>query len=334
MAKASPQKFLDDLWAARNSYALLAAVELNVFTALSGGRRTAADIAGKVNASETGIARLLDALTAMGHIEKKGNKYKLTPSSELFLVRGRETYMGDIANESRMTLPGWAQLTEVIRTGHPAASADSEAEGRTFFPDLVRSIFPLSYGAATSVVKSLPGRKTKKWNRILDVAAGAAPWSLPFAQALPQVRITAMDFPEVTAVTREYAQRFGVADRFDYLEGSVWETEFGDRQYDLVILGHIIHAFGETAGRKLIQKSYRALKPGGTVLIAEMIPNDQRSGPPMPVLFGLNMLLHTSEGDVYTMGQYRRWLRDAGFSGIKTVAVPSPSPVILATRKL
>lgn len=141
-----------------------------------------------------------------------------------------------------------------------------------------------------------------------------------------------MDYPEVTAVTREYAERFGVGNRYEYLDGNLQDTDFGDKQYDLVILGHIIHALGESWGKKLIKKAYRALKPGGMLLIAEMIPNDQRSGPPIPVLFGLNMLLHTAEGNVFTMAEYRQWLRDAGFSTIKTVNAPSPSPLILATR--
>jgi ubiquinone/menaquinone biosynthesis C-methylase UbiE len=328
----TPEKFLEDLWAARNTYALLAAIELDVFTGIAKGKQTASEIAQALKASKGGVERLLDSLTALDYLTKKGGRYRLTPASDAFLVRGRQTYIGDLAEESRMTLPGWAKLAEVIRSGHPVMSVDSEAEGRQLFPDLVRSIFPMSYGAASALVKALPARKKKGWSHILDVAAGAAPWSLPFAQALPNVRVSALDYPEVTAVAREYAQRFGVADRYDYVDGTLQDTDFGEKQYDLVILGHIIHALGDSWGKKLIQKSYRALKPGGMLLIAEMVPNDQRSGPPIPVLFGLNMLLHTSDGNVYTMAEYRQWLREAGFSSIKTVDAPSPSPLVVATR--
>lgn len=171
----TPQKFIEDLWAARNAYTLLAAIELDVFTAIANGKLTAADVARALKTSKTGMERLLDALTALGYLDKKGIQYRLTPASAAFLVRGRETYIGDLAQESRMTLPGWARLADVVRSGHPVTAADSETEGRKFFPDLVRAIFPLSYGAARSLVESLPARKTKQWNRILDVAAGAAP---------------------------------------------------------------------------------------------------------------------------------------------------------------
>ena len=68
------------------------------------------------------------------------------------------------------------------------------------------------------------------------------------------------------------------------------------------------------------------------LLIAEMVPNDRRTGPEVPLVFGLNMLIHTQEGGVYTMKQYREWLKEAGFQKVWTVDAPAPSPVILATK--
>jgi 3-hydroxy-5-methyl-1-naphthoate 3-O-methyltransferase len=121
----------------------------------------------------------------------------------------------------------------------------------------------MSYGAARGLVAALPAAKLKKVSRILDVAAGSGAWSLPFAQALPEARVTAMDYPEVTAVTRDYAREFGVADRYDYLEGDLRQVDFGSKQYDLVILGHIIHTEGEKWGKVLLSKCCKALKPGG-----------------------------------------------------------------------
>jgi ubiquinone/menaquinone biosynthesis C-methylase UbiE len=237
-----------------------------------------------------------------------------------------------MADESQITLPGWMQLAEVIRSGKPVAGVDTAA-GREFFPRLVKAIFPMTYNAARGLIDAFPKGRLKNVERVLDVAAGSGAWSLPFAQALPNARITAVDYPEVTAVTRQYAAQFGVGARYDYLEGDLRQIDFGEREYDIVILGHIIHTEGEKFGQALIKKSYRALKKGGTLVIAEMIPNDTRTGPVFPLLFGLNMILHTENGDVFTMAQYRKWLKQAGFTGVKTVQEgKGPSPVILATR--
>jgi hypothetical protein len=71
-----------------------------------------------------------------------------------------------------------------------------------------------------------------------------------------------VDYPEVTAVARQFAQQFGVGDRYDYLEGALRQIDFGQKEYDVVILGHIIHTEGEKWGKTLTSKSYRALKPG------------------------------------------------------------------------
>jgi 3-hydroxy-5-methyl-1-naphthoate 3-O-methyltransferase len=228
-------------------------------------------------------------------------------------------------------VPSWMQLADVIRSGKPAAAVDT-AEGREFFPRLVKAIFPMTYGGARGFVQSLPQAKLKKIERVLDVAAGSGAWSLPFAQANPNARVMALDYPEVTAVTRQFAQQFGVADRYDYLEGDLRQIDFGQKQYDVVILGHILHTEGEKWGKTLVSKSFKALKPGGMLVIAEMIPNDTRTGPMMPLLFGLNMVLHTTEGDVFTMAQLKQWLKQAGFSSVKTVEIESPSPLIVATR--
>ena len=164
------------------------------------------------------------------------------------------------------------------------------------------------------------------------MAAGSAAWSLPFAQAIPDARVTVVDYPEVTAVARRFTERFGVADRYDYIEGNLREVNYGCNRYDLAILGHIIHSEGEKWGKKLIKKMYRILTDNGMLLIAEMIPNDTRSGPMLPLLFGLNMLVHTEAGDVFTMREYRQWLKDAGFRKVQALDVPGPSPPILATK--
>jgi ubiquinone/menaquinone biosynthesis C-methylase UbiE len=327
----TPMKFVNDLWAARLSLTLIAGVELDLFSVIAGGKKTAADVAKAIKVPKRGLERLLEALAAMGYLTKRGDQFGLTPIADAFLVRTKHTFIGAMADESRMTFPGWMQLADVIRIGKPIAGIDT-AEGREFFPRLVRAIFPLTFTAARGLVQAFPQAKLKKIERVLDVAAGSAAWSLPFAQAVLTARVTAVDYPEVTAVTREYAQQFGVADRYDYLEGDLRQIDFGQKQYDVVILGHIIHTEGEKWGKALIKKSYKALRPGGTLVIAEMIPNDNRTGPVFPVLFGLNMILHTNEGDVFTMAQYKQWLKQAGFTGIKLVQVEAPSPIILATR--
>ncbi len=333
-ASLTPQQIMEDFWGAWKTQALIAAIELGLFSHIAGGKprhrrgkHTAGEIARAAKASQRGTTRLLDALVGLGYLTKNGNRYGLKPVSEKFLVRGKESYLGDSAAVTRLRWDTWAKLTHAVKTGRPVRTVDE-----AYFRTLVKTLFPRSFAAAKAAVAGLADRTRQGIRSILDVAAGSGAWSLAFAKAIPDARVTVIDFPEVTPVTRRFAKRFGVADRYDYLEGDLHEIAFGRNRYDLVILGHILHSEGETWGRRLVRKSYRALRAGGLLLIAEVIPNDTRTGPWMPLLFSLNMLLHTEQGDVFTMGEYRQWLRHAGFRKFRTIPAPAHAPLILATK--
>jgi 2-polyprenyl-3-methyl-5-hydroxy-6-metoxy-1,4-benzoquinol methylase len=328
----SPAALMQDLTGAWRARTLVAGVELDVFGRIASGKRTAKDIAEAAGASPRGMASLLDALTAIGYLRKTGSRYALQPISAAFLLPGGKGYVGALAHALSLTWDAWKNLTEAVRSGRPAETVNVAEKGKQFFPKLVASIFPGNFAASAEAVSHFPGKERHNIHRILDVAAGSGAWSLAFAQAIPDARVTTVDFPEMTPITREFAEKLGMASRYDHLEGDLREVDFGRDKYDLVILGHIIHSEGEKRGKELLAKCFVALKPGGKLLIAEYVPNDSRSGPSMPLLFGLNMLLQTEEGAVFTMREYRAWLKAAGFGKLTTIPVPPPTTVILATK--
>jgi ubiquinone/menaquinone biosynthesis C-methylase UbiE len=323
---------IEDLMGAWRSQTLVAAVELDVFSHIANGKRTVKEIADAAGASPRGIANLLDALTAIGYLRKTGSRYGLLPTPAAFLVPGKKAYVGAMAQSLSLTWDAWKNLPEALKSGQPAEDVNVAKKGKEFFPKLVSGLFPGNFAASAAAVSRLPEKERRKIHRILDVAAGSGAWSLAFAQAIPQARVTTLDFPEVTPITRGFAEKLRVADRYEYLEGDMRQVDFGRDAYDLVILGHIVHSEGETHGKELLRKSYAALRSGGKLLIAEFVPNDARTGPAMPLLFGLNMLLQTEEGNVFTLREYRNWLKATGFRKVATIPVPPPSTLILATK--
>jgi 3-hydroxy-5-methyl-1-naphthoate 3-O-methyltransferase len=328
----TPQTIMDEFLTGWRAQAMFSGIDLDVFTHIAAGKRTAKEVAEAAGASLRGMISLLDALAGMGHLQKSGSRYALTPAASAFLDRRKKPYVGATAQSIQLTQEPWKHLTESVKTGRPYEAVDVLDKAKEFFPKLVAAIFPGNYAAARAAVASLPPKDRRKIRRILDVAAGSAAWSLPFAEAIPGARVTTLDLPETTQITREFVEKFGLAGRYEYQERDMRAGDFGRDIYDLVILGHIIHGEGEVGGKELIQKSYAALRPGGVLLIAEFIPNDARTAPAMPLLFGLNMLLNTEHGNVFTLGQYRAWLKAAGFRTVTTLQVPAPSPLILATK--
>jgi hypothetical protein len=102
--------------------------------------------------------------------------------------------------------------------------------------------------------------------------------------------------------------------------------------YDVATLGHILHSEGAERSRKLLARVFAALAPGGTIAIAEMVPRDDRTGPAQPLVFAVNMLVFTEQGDTFTFAEISEWLKTAGFENPRTLESPGPSPLILATK--
>jgi ubiquinone/menaquinone biosynthesis C-methylase UbiE len=328
----SAKPISDDLWAGWRAQVLVAAIELDVFTHLAARKRTVGQIAAATHATPRGIRGLLDALVAMDYLGKRADCYKLHPMAEVFLVKGRESYLGAMADVTRSMWPDWAHLADAIRTGRPCSVHTDPAVAGKLFRKLAGSLFAVNSGSARAAVEALSPKLLKRVHHILDVAAGSGAWSIPFAQALPEVRVTAFDLPPVLKVTRQFASRLGVAGRYTFLKGDIEKADFGRESFDLILLGHILHGLGRAGARELIEKCAAALRAGGAFLIAEFVPNDARTGPLIPMLFGLSMFLHTREGDVFTFREYSSWLKAAGLHNPRTLRVPAVSPLILATK--
>jgi ubiquinone/menaquinone biosynthesis C-methylase UbiE len=175
----------------------------------------------------------------------------------------------------------------------------------------------------------MPDEKRK----VLDVAAGSAVWSLALARHNDRTLVTVVDLPGVIErVTRRFVEHEGLSDRFTFRPGNLRQMDFGESCFDVVILGHICHGEGAEGTQDLIHRAHRALRSGGQILIAEMLPDDDRRGPLLPLLFAIHMLVLTDNGNAFTLAEYRSWLLNAGFSDVGTVPAPAPSPLILATK--
>lgn len=328
----SPLQVYEDLLTfAWGGLTLSAAIELDLFSHIAAGKTGAQQIAAAAGASEHGTRRLLDALCGLGYLWKTGERYKLTRSAAEHLVRGKPLYMGDVAMVGKMLMGVWSMLVEVVKSGRPLRSQASADELAAFFAGFVPATFPAHSLLASSALKRLPAAARRRIRRILDIGAGAGPWSIPFAKALKTARVTAADYPAVTQITRQYAERWGVADRYDYIEGDFHDVDFGTSRFDLAILGNVLHGEGPEGSKRMLKRTCDALADGGMLLIGDLIPNDQRSGPAVPLLFGLNMLMNTPDGDVFTMREYRAWLKEAGFRRVTTMP-EHVSPLILATK--
>jgi ubiquinone/menaquinone biosynthesis C-methylase UbiE len=273
----------------------------------------------------------LDALAGIGLLTKENNHYGLTPPAAEFLVAGSPNYVGDMLTLQRIW-DSWGRLTEVVRNGNTAPPVESKAEAEEFFPKLIRGLHVMNLPLARATAEVLGAGGKRRGMHVIDAGAGSGVWGIGIAEADRQARVTAQDYPGVLEHTRQYVKRHGLEDRFEYLAGDLKSVDFGRNRYDLALLGNIVHSEGERASRDLFRRIARSLRPGGTIVVIDMVPNDERSGPVFPLLFALNMLVNTGHGDTYTVAEYTEWLREAGFDGIEAVDIGSHSPIIVAAK--
>lgn len=327
----SPEPLFQMSFSFAPSSVLTAAVQLGVFSHIAAGSRTVEEISRAATASERGMRMLLDALVSLQLLGRNAGQYELTPMTEEYLVRDRPNYIGEMM-ESNRAWEAWSHLAEVVRTGEPLRRVEAKDVAEDFFPMLVRGLHILNSQPARRAAEVLGAGTSHRGMQVVDVACGSGIWGIAIAEADEEARVTAQDFPALFETTRKYLERHNVADRYDFLPGDLKEVDFGENRYDLALLGNIVHSEGEASSRELFRRLHRALKPGGRIVVIDMIPNDERTGPPFALFFALNMLVNTEVGGTYTLEEYTHWLRDAGFKSVETADIQSHSPLIIATK--
>lgn len=332
-AKAvTPERLMQMAWGYAPPLILEAAVRQGVFDRLDRSPKTVVQLARETGASVRGLTAICNALVGLQFLARSGDRYRLTPESAAFLVSTKPAYQGGLVRHiSKQLIPRWLDLAAIVQTGRPPKRTDTERTGVSFFAEFVEALFPLSYAAAKALGAHLELARTKLPVSVLDIAAGSGVWGIALAEQSPHVRVSAVDWPGVLRITRKIAARHGVVDRLTTIPGDLMKVNFG-KHHQVATLGQILHSEGRERSRQLLKKTFAALVPGGTIAIMEFLVNDQRTAPPISLLFAVNMLVNTEAGDTFSFREISGWLRAAGFVRPRLLEVPAVSPLILATK--
>jgi ubiquinone/menaquinone biosynthesis C-methylase UbiE len=326
----TPERIMQFAWGYVPPLVLEAAIKNRVFDTLDSGPKTVREVSVASRTSERGLVAIMDALVGLNFLARDDRgRYSLTPESAAFLVSSKPAFQGGLISHcSQHLIPKWLALNDIVKTGKPLKAVNEEAVGAEFFQKFVTDLFPMNFAAAQTLAKHLAVSSPVQ---VLDLAAGSGVWGIALAQSSEKVRVTAVDWPDVIPITRKTAARFGVAERFSFIEGDLGTADFGN-DYGIATLGHILHSEGEQRSRALLRKTFQALQPGGTIAIAEFLVDADRRGPVNGLLFAVNMLVNTDDGSTYSFEEIGQWLKEAGFVNARTLDAPGPSPLILATK--
>ena len=311
----------------QRSRILLTAAELDVFTAVAKGADTPKKLARGLKCGERPVTMLLRALAGMGFLEKSGGRCRVNAASKALVDDGRSIGRKALLH----TASGWerwSRMTEAILKGKIATRRKDQKRWRDHFIAAMEQASTMRAIPTARAMKAILRRSST----LLDLGGGSGGYAPAFLEQNPGLRITIFDQPDVLPLTRKYlAASPGTKGKVKLAAGDFLVDPIG-RGFDIVFLSSIIHIYGARTNTRLLKKIFRALDPGGSVVISDFILDDNGHTPVDAAIFGLHMLVSTEEGGTYTRGEIRGWMKKAGFGAIRLIDVPGPAQLVTGRK--
>jgi 2-polyprenyl-3-methyl-5-hydroxy-6-metoxy-1,4-benzoquinol methylase len=308
-----PEMIMQMMQGAQASGILKAGIECGVFGHVAAGATTAAQVAERARTPPRSTGMLMNALAALGLLTKNGDQYGLSPTAAEHLVPGKPMYMGELHRlfAGPMMFDTAKRMTDAVKNDGTVLEAHAETAANPFWETFAQCTAAIAMPGAMALTGMLDGwLSSRPQVRVLDIACGSGLYGLTLARN-PRVQLTLLDWPNVLAETRQWAQRVGAdASRVSYIEGNLFEVDY-QGPYDLILLSHVYHHFDPPTCQKLTSKVAAAVAPGGRVAIQDFLFDDTLKNP-MPAMFAMIMLGWTRHGMAYAERDYQGWLEAAG----------------------
>ena len=134
---------------------LHAGVKLGVFTLFGDQSLSAESVAISLGADQRPTACLLNGLTAMGLLEKSGDRFTNTEAARSFLVRTAPGYIGHMILHHQNLVASWARLDEAVLSGKPVRASVSHSDDEVRRENFLMGMFNNSMLLAPQIVEKV-----------------------------------------------------------------------------------------------------------------------------------------------------------------------------------
>jgi hypothetical protein len=312
--------------------AMLAGLQLDLFTALGNGPLTATDIAAALNVNPVKLQPLLYALVAAELLTVQDECFANTPEADAHLVQGRPSYKAGSLREFYGDIwPALLKTAATIRSGAPQHKHDfygmSEEDMASFFT--AQHSNAVAAGERLAKVCDL-----SQFQHVLDVGSGSGGVAIGVARSCHGVRVTASDLARVIPVTRRFIEDAGLADRVATCVADVVASP-PEVTYDAAVLRNLIQVLSIDQAKAAVRHVAESLAPSGAVMIIGSMLEDSRLSPVNLVGQNLVHLNIYDDGLVPSEGDYRSILAAASLSNIEVrrdEGMPNDN-VLISARK-
>jgi hypothetical protein len=343
-ATLNPSKIMQTgmgFWASK---VLLTSVKFELFTLLAAQPLSAMDIKQRLNlnCSDRHVYDWLDTLVSMGFLERKGlletALYSNAEDTDFFLDKKKRSYMGGILEMANNRLyQHWNHLEEGLLTGKQQNESKDNKGNMDFFEELYKderalqefmdAMSGIQSGNFTALVKQFD---FNHYQTLLDVG-GADGWlSIQVCLNHPDIQCISFDLPPVSPVAQKKIDGFGLTNRIKVVGGDFIKDSFP--KADLITMGNILHGLNENLKQQLVQKVYDTLPEGGAFIAIENIIDNERRQNTFGLLMSLNMLIENGDAFDYTLNDFEKWTKAAGFKKVELMPLAGPTSAAIAYK--
>jgi SAM-dependent methyltransferase len=296
--------------------AIVAANDVGLFEKIASGTDRLESLAADLQLYPKGVAVVCDLLCNQGFLAKiSPDAYQLTPPASSYLDPGSPDYWGPILNPLRDS-PQCQRLVEALRTGGSLLASG----GQTFTQ--MWEAGEISVEAARDFTLrmhtiSLPSFRHLVHSgffdgvgSVLDIGGGSGALGVALAEAGVKLRYTLFDLLPVCHVAETYLSRLPSLEK-SFQPGDFFRDPWPENQ-DVVFFGNIFHDWPPEVGVRLAEKAFASLAPGGRICLHEMILDEDKTSPRVPVLFSLLMFINHSSQQ-FTERELFEILQSTGF---------------------
>jgi len=309
---------------------LAAAADLELFVPLARAPRTAEELARLLETDLRATTALLDALAALGLVDKTGERYALPPGVADAVGRTGPGSVLAMAQHQANCLRRWAGLAETVKTGRPLPRTPSVRGASADRESFLLAMNDIASVTAESLIGHL---RPLAFRCLLDVGGASGTWTIAFLRACPTGRAILFDLPDAIPLARRRLDEAGLADRVTLVAGD-FDVDPLPPGADLAWVSAIAHQNSRAANRELFGKVAAALVGGGRIAIRDLVMEPSRTEPVTGALFAVNMLVSTASGGTFTLDEFREDLEAAGFGGVALAhAEPTMNSIVTARKR-
>ena len=300
-------------FAANGAFAMLAGMQLDVFTPIKDGPLTADQIAAAIGVGPSRLRLLLYVLVTAGLLTEQDGRFSNTPEANHFLVKSAPSYLGNRHAAIAMWWTAYLKTAESIRSGVPKAKMDFFNSPQEDVEAFLRSINANTVPATRALLEKYDFSSVKT---LLDVGSGGGGVAITITKAFPHIMATAVDLPQVAPIAQKIVAEEGATERVKVVAADVLSGPIPSA-YDVAILRSFLQVLSPQDARLALKHVAPAVKPGGRIYVIGQILDDSRRSPLGAVGFNLTFINHYDAGESYTEKEHRDWLTDAGFVDIE-----------------